>query len=164
MHMKTIGVLQIRRYQDSDYNTVWNLHISGLEQFDVDLGISSLEDDLRDIQNHYIKNGGEFLVGLHRGKIVCMGAFRRKSASLAEIKRMRVHQDYQKSGLGQIMLTTLEAEASRLGYTELCLDTTAQMLPARKLYEKNGYTETRRGQIAGLEIVYYYKKLARNKG
>jgi GNAT superfamily N-acetyltransferase len=40
-----------------------------------------------------------------------MGAFRRTDPERAEIKRMRVHPDYQGRGFGQIILSELEARA-----------------------------------------------------
>jgi hypothetical protein len=58
-----------------------------------------------------------------------------------------------------MILNQLEEQASRIGYTELCLDTTTKQVPAQKLYVKNGYREVRRGNLAGLEMVYYEKKL-----
>ena len=88
-----------------------------------------------------------------------MGAFRRKSDTLAEIKRMRVLPEYQRRGFGQIILNQLEEKAFQLGYTELCLDTTTKQIAAQKIYEKNGFTEVRRGMMPPFEVIYYHKSL-----
>lgn len=117
------------------------------------------DEDLHDIENHYLNNGGEFLVGILDNKIVCMGAFRKKSDTLAEIKRMRVLPGYQRRGFGQMILTRLEQEAVQMGYTELCLDTTTLQAPAQKFYEKNGYIEVGREQVPQFELILYRKKL-----
>ena len=151
-------MLEIRRYQDADNPAVWELHHLALEATGAYYP-GKWNDDLHDIQNHYLQNGGEFLVGTLDGKIVCMGAFRRKSDTLAEIKRMRVLPEYQRRGFGQIILNQLEEKAFQLGYTELCLDTTTKQIAAQKIYEKNGFTEVRRGMMPPFEVIYYHKSL-----
>ncbi len=87
-----------------------------------------------------------------------MGALKKKSDSVGEIKRMRVHPYYQRKGLGQLMLNKLEDKARQLGYKELHLDTTTKQIPAQKLYEKNGYRQASRISYAGLDIIFYIKK------
>ena len=86
-----------------------------------------------------------------------MGAFRRTSPERAEIKRMRVHPDYQGRGIGQIILSELEARA--IGYTTLHLDTSVVQVPAQKLYEKNGFLEVSRDTYQDLEVILYEKQL-----
>jgi ribosomal protein S18 acetylase RimI-like enzyme len=151
-------MLEIRRYRDADNPAVLELHQLALEATGAYYP-GKWNDDLHDIQNHYLQNGGEFLVGTLDGKIVCMGAFRRKSDTLAEIKRMRVLPEYQRRGFGQIILNQLEEKAFQLGYTELCLDTTTKQIAAQKIYEKNGFTEVRRGMMPPFEVIYYHKSL-----
>jgi ribosomal protein S18 acetylase RimI-like enzyme len=152
-------MFEIRQYRESDKEAVWNLHSLALRPMGVHVTHGPWDDDLNDVQNHYLKDGGEFLVGLLDHRLICMGAFRRKSDTLAEIKRMRVHPDYQRKGFGQTILSMLEAEAGQMGYREICLDTTTKQFPAQKLYEKNGYQEIRRGVYGELEIIFYLKKL-----
>jgi ribosomal protein S18 acetylase RimI-like enzyme len=151
-------MLEIRRYQDADNPAVLELHQLALEATGAYYP-GKWNDDLHDIQNHYLQNGGEFLVGTLDGKIVCMGAFRRKSDTLAEIKRMRVNPDDQRRGFGQIILKELESRARQLGYTELCLDTTTLQIAAQKMYQKNGFTATGRGRMPPFEVIYYHKSL-----
>ena len=82
-----------------------------------------------------------------------------KTDTAAEIKRMRVHPDYQRRGFGQEILDKLEEKARKSGYTELYLDTTTKQIPAQKFYEKNGYVESDRGKLERLEVIFYRKKL-----
>ena len=154
------SILNIRKYRPSDKDAVWDLHYLALEPTGAMLpGGPWIDDDLNDIKNQYINDNGTFLVGVLNKKIVCMGALKKKSDSRAEIKRMRVHPDFQRTGYGQIILNKLEEKARQLGYTELCLDTTTKQIPAQKLYEKNDYHEVRRTKYAGLEIIFYEKKI-----
>lgn len=151
--------LKIRRYKPSDNEAVWELHRLALEPTGAMLSDGKWNDDFNDIENHYLNNGGEFIVGTIDNRIVCMGALRKKSETMAEIKRMRIHPDYQRKGLGQLILDRLEERARQLGYTELCLDTTTKQVPAQKLYEKNGYIEVNRDLFMGFEVICYEKKI-----
>ena len=155
-------MFSIRRYQPTDKEIVKALYYAGLEQFDADLridGYLSLDKDLDNIENVYINNGGDFLVGVLDGEFVAMGALRKLSNTKGEIKRMAVRRDQQRQGYGQAIFTRLLQIAVELGYQELCLDTTAQNLPAQRLYEKLGFVEVRRFQIGRLKVVFYNKRV-----
>jgi ribosomal protein S18 acetylase RimI-like enzyme len=102
----------------------------------------SWDADIDDIEGTYLGNRGEFLVGELDGEVVAMGGFRRKTEKMAELKRMRVHPNYQRRGFGQAILTELERRAKSLGYSVFCLDTMSTMLPAQRLYSKNGFMQT----------------------
>jgi GNAT superfamily N-acetyltransferase len=157
-YSEALLMLEIRRYQAADNPAVRELHHRALEATGAYFP-GKWNDDLDDIPNHYLQNGGEFLVGTLDGKIVAMGAFRKKSATLAEIKRMRVLPEYQSRGFGQAIFNQLEAKAIQLGYTELCLDTTTLQIAAQKMYEKNGFSAIGRGQQPPFEVIYYHKNL-----
>ena len=123
------------------------------------MGNGPWDDDIRHIEEVYLQSGGEFLVGEYDGQVVAMGALKRSSAEHAEIKRMRVAPAFQGRGFGQAMLQALEHEAKARGYTTLHLDTTVKQISAQRLYAKNGYQEMRRGVIAGMETIFFEKRL-----
>lgn len=150
----------IRRYERTDHAEVWELHLAALSAVGADAGRGPWDDDLFDVEGVYLDSGGEFLVGILGGQVVAMGALKRTSDERAEIKRMRVSPGEQRRGLGQAMLAALEHRAGELGYRELHLDTTSGQKAARRLYEKNGYREVRRGEWRGYEMIFYEKSLA----
>lgn len=149
----------LRRYTPTDREAVEHLHVHAIQQVGAYLGRGPWDDDVYTIEETYLNNQGEFLIGEWNGIFVAMGAFRRTGPERAEIKRMRVYPDYQGRGLGQIILTELEARARALGYKTLHLDTAVIQVPARKLYEKNGYREVGRDIYGGLEVILYEKQL-----
>lgn len=69
------------------------------------------------------------------------GALKRINESHGEIKSMRAHPDYRSKGVGKAVLAHLIAEAQARGYARLSLETgsTEQFLPARSLYQSNGF-------------------------
>ena len=107
--------LEVRRYRDTDHDEVWTLHVLGLQQAGVYAGDAPWDDDLHQVERVYLNKRGEFLVGTYASRIVAMGAFKQTSDERAEIKRMRVHPDFQGRGFGQLILQELEAQARALG-------------------------------------------------
>jgi N-acetylglutamate synthase-like GNAT family acetyltransferase len=65
-----------------------------------------------------------------------MGALRSMTETRGEIKRMRVHPDFQHCGLGQMILSRLEAHAVALGYQTLHLDTSTLQVATQHFYRK----------------------------
>lgn len=57
----------------------------------------------------------------------------------AEIKRLYVRPEFRNHGLAQKLLAELERAAAELGYEWLYLDTTDEMHPAQRLYQRSGY-------------------------
>ena len=149
------GGLRIRRYEPGDREAVWRLHNEALDAVGAHLGNGEWDDDLHGIEGAYLEAGGEFLVGVLDGRVVAMGALRRISQEVAEIKRMRVEPALQGRGYGQALLDALHGRAAELGYSTLRLDTTVHQRVARSLYEGNGYGEARRGRIGPFDCVFY---------
>lgn len=158
--MEKQELLEIRRYRDADHDEVWTLHILGLQQAGAYAGDGPWDDDLHQIERVYLNNRGEFLVGTYAGRIVAMGAFKQTSDERAEIKRMRVHPDFQGRGFGRIILQELEAGARALGYTVLHLDTSTVQVAAQHLYRKNGFKETGETRVMrGFTDILFEKRI-----
>jgi GNAT superfamily N-acetyltransferase len=150
----------LRRYTPADREAVAYLHVHAIQQTGAYLGRGLWDDDVYAIEEAYLKKRGEFLIGECDGLFVAMGALKRTSPERAEIKRMRVHPDYQGRGYGQLILEELEARASALGYQILHLDTSILQIPAQKLYEKNGFRAVGRDMYQDLEVILYEKQLS----
>jgi len=154
-------VLEWRSFRDDDAEAVWRLHNLALDQAGAHGGRGPWENDLRDIPATYLDTGGDFLVGLIDDELVAMGGLVRHCPDEAEIKRMRVHPNFQRRGLGRLMLERLEDRAQALGRRTIRLDTTDQQIAARRLYESAGYQETGRRQTARFLFIDYAKALDR---
>jgi ribosomal protein S18 acetylase RimI-like enzyme len=153
-------VFRLRSFQGDDAAAVRKLHDAALEDAGVHGGRGPWEDDLRDIAATYLESGGDFLVGLAGVELVGMGGFLRRTSEQAEIKRMRVHPEFQRRGLGRQILEELEARIQALDYSEIRLDTTEGQVAARRLYEGAGYRETGRRQQGRFLFIDYAKSLS----
>jgi ribosomal protein S18 acetylase RimI-like enzyme len=156
-------MLNIRRYQPSDHAAVWDLHKTALLAAGAYIEGSAFDADLYQIEAVYLDGYGEFLIGTIQDRIVAMGALRRTDPARAEIKRMRVHADFQRQGFGQAIYTALEKRAQELGYSVLHLDTAVVLVGAQHFYAKNGFKEVRRGKLGILDCIFYEKRIGSGK-
>jgi putative acetyltransferase len=78
---------------------------------------------------------------LDGGTLVGCGAIKRLDASHAEVKSMRSAPARQRSGIASLLLGHMIAEATRMGFARLSLETgsTEFFAPARNLYAKFGF-------------------------
>lgn len=78
---------------------------------------------------------------LDAGTLVGCGAIKRWDRGHAEVKAMRTSRSRQRDGVGSLLLAHIVAEARRMGYARLSLETgsTEFFEPARRLYEKFGF-------------------------
>ena len=155
--------LHLRRYEPGDRDAVWELHLAALARSGAEAGEEYFAD-LRDVERLYLEAGGEFLLGFIEGRLVAMGALRRTSHESAEVLRMRVRPGWRRRGFGEAILEALETRAREAGFQALHLETTAQQVAARRLYEKHGFVERSRGERLGYEVVRFEKELGVEAG
>lgn len=152
-------MFELRSFRVEDGEAVWGLHDLALDDAGVHGGRGPWEDDLRDIGGSYVEPGGAFVVAFAEGKLVGMGGLMRRSGEEAEVRRMRVHPDFQRRGLGRRILDELEGRARELGFRAIRLDTTEEQVAARRLYEGAGYRETGRRRTERFAFVDFAKRL-----
>ena len=135
------------------------LHRSAIVGFT--LGMSQQEDeaDLVAIEQVYLRDGGEFLVGFISERLVAMGGFKRLTDISAELRRMRINRELQGKGYGTQLLRALERLAFQSGIRTLCLDTARRRPLTLKFYRKYGYQETGQGFYGEVETVRFSKTL-----
>ena len=75
------------------------------------------------------------------------------------LDNVAVHPDYQGRGFGRKLIELAEAEALRLGFSNITLYTNLEMTQNIELYKKLGFVETERKQEQGYERVYMQKFL-----
>jgi GNAT superfamily N-acetyltransferase len=83
--------------------------------------------------------GGVFVVSRVEGRAVGCGGICRFDETRAELKRMYVVPTERGRGLGRELLESLEAEARRLGYAGIVLETGELQPESLGLYASAGY-------------------------
>lgn len=153
------GEREIRSYRISDHDAVWDLHNLALNRVNAHGGNGAWDDDLHHVPEVYLQAGGEFLVGTLGGTVVAIGALKRLDGTRAEVKRMRVHPDFQRQGWGSAILNALEVRAAELGYRILSLDTTTRQTAAQAFYTRHGYRQVGQGRYGPFDLLLYEKQL-----
>ncbi len=100
---------------------------------------SKWHDDLKEIKKNYLDSHGTFLLWLVEDKIIGMGGLLRVDTNTANVKRIRVHPDYQRKGLSGKILVELEKRGRKLGYRKLVANTAKGNIPAEKMFLKANF-------------------------
>jgi len=88
----------------------------------------------------FVEPDGVFLVVRDdEGRAIGCGGVCRFDGTRAELKRMYVVPEARGRGLGRLLLLELEAEARRLGYARIVLETGDRQPEALGLYASAGY-------------------------
>ena len=151
--------MRLTRYCNEYQEPMLALHRSAITGFT--LGMSQQEDeaDLVAIEQVYLRDGGEFLVGFINERLVAMGGFKRLAGTSAELRRMRIERELQGRGCGTQLLRELERLAFQSGILTLRLDTARRRPLTLEFYRKHGYQETGRGFYGEVETVQFSKAL-----
>ncbi len=151
--------MRLIRYQPEHREPMLALHRSAIAGFTLGMGQQEDEADLMAIERVYLRDGGEFLIGLINEKLVAMGGFKRLSDTSAELRRMRIEPELQGRGYGTQLLRELERIAFQYGVRTLCLDTARRRPLTLEFYRKHGYQETGQGSYGEIETVQFSKTL-----
>ncbi len=147
------------RYQPEYQEAMIALHRSVLEGFALGMSQQQDEADLMTVEEVYLRNGGEFLVGFIGMRLVAMGGFKRLADGVAELRRMRITPDLQGRGNGTLLLEELERRAFRSGARTLCLEAASRRALTLEFYRKHGYKESGQGVYGAVETVRFSKIL-----
>jgi ribosomal protein S18 acetylase RimI-like enzyme len=147
--------LTFRRYRDDDHAAVWSVFAATTAQ----LGFSNgpWDEDMLSIKHAYLEAGGDFIVGELDGEIVAHAALLREVEGRAKVRRVAVHPDVQRRGIGQSLMAEVEIHARQLGIVVLHLD--ASQVAAQALYRGCGYKETGHLVLGGVNCILYEKYL-----
>ena len=105
----------------------------------VDLSFQGFEHELEHLATAYGPPDGAFLLAeLNGDSLGCVG-LRRFSNDTGEIKRLFVTPAGRGQGIGRLLAEGIIAEARRLAYSRLVLDTLPSMAAARALYASLGF-------------------------
>ena len=106
----------------------------------VDLGYQDFAAELAALPGKYAPPAGELLLARGDGEpLGCVGLRPLAAAGACEMKRLFLAPSARGLGLGRALAEAVVAEARRIGYRELFLDTLPSMASAIALYEQMGF-------------------------
>src|SRR5262249_20772077 len=101
---------------------------------DFDLELASLPGD-------YSPPGGRLLLALDGREAAGCVALRKLEEQTREMKRLYVRPAFRGAGVGRALAEAVIAEARRIGYRRMRLDTLPEMVKARAMYAELGFRE-----------------------
>ncbi|HEX8266013.1 MAG TPA: GNAT family N-acetyltransferase [Pyrinomonadaceae bacterium] len=108
----------------------------------VDLCFQQFEDELENLPGKYAAPEGRLLLAKTFETIAGCAALRKIDAKTCEMKRLFVRETFRGIGLGKQLTEILIADARKIGYRKIRLDTLPDKMPsAVRLYERLGFRQ-----------------------
>ena len=115
---------------------LFRAYASSLE---IDLGHQGFSEELAALPGAYAQPQGDILLAKKGDHVLGCVALKRLEDGIAEIKRLYVRPQARGQGVARALVAAMLAEAAKLGYGEVKLDTLPQMEGAIALYRSFGF-------------------------
>jgi ribosomal protein S18 acetylase RimI-like enzyme len=160
----------IRSFRREDLPACTQLYVDGLvggRMAENDTGV-----DIDDIESAYMSTPGSHFwvaetktVGNGGGThVIGMIGVQQHEQSVGEIRRLRVHHDFRRRGVGSALVEQALKFCRDRGYLKIALDTFMEREPAIRLFEKFHFRHSRTRSVMGKEVMHFYLDLYQRDG
>ena len=159
-----LSKLAMRLAAEDDHAAVRDLFRAGLIE-----GLVPENDtgaDMENINEAYFSDEGQsaLWVADYDSAIVGMVGVQKTSDHGAEVRRLRVHADFRRKGVGAKLMEQALSFCRHHGYLKVTLDVRIERGPAIALFEKFGFQLNRTREINGRRMLDFYVDLYSDPG
>jgi len=135
---------RLRRANNADCRKIVELVYAVLREYQLKPDPESTDADLKDIEHSYFERGGVFYVLEEKdGSIIGACGLYSIDKATCELRKMYLHSSYRGKGFGKLLLDDALAEARRMGFRKMTLETASVLKEAISLYKSYGFAEYR---------------------
>lgn len=119
--------------------------------------------DIENLADAYFSDEGQsaLWVADYRDEIVGMVGVQKTSDHQAEVRRLRVRENFRRRGVGAKLMEQALAFCQHHGYLKVILDVRIERGPAISLFEKFGFKLARTRELDGRKMLDFYVDLYR---
>ncbi len=133
---------RLRRASNNDCEAVTRLVYGVLKEYGLEPDPDVTDADLKDIEQSYFARGGMFFVLEDRdGSIIGAYGLYPLENQTCELRKMYLDKSHRRKGLGRFLLDSALAEARKLGFRRMTLETASVLKEAIALYKRYGFVE-----------------------
>jgi GNAT superfamily N-acetyltransferase len=141
---------------DADFRKVRTLFREYAYLLGAEMCVDDLEAEPNELPGRYRRPRGGLFFASHNAEVAGCVAFRPLTDAICEMKRLFVRPKSRGVGIGRQLAERVIAEASRIGYSCIRLDTLPSMVAAVRLYEsldfaRHGNGECENGHSISME-------------
>ncbi len=131
--------------------------IEGDSEFKKYLELQNYSHETENLEEKYGLPYGRLYVALFDGSVTGCIALRKIDEENAELKRLYVKPEYRGNKIGNILLEHILAEAKKIGYKHILLDTLPFLTTAIEMYKKVGFYEIESYNNSPMDNLIYLK-------
>jgi len=121
------------------------------------LAIQNYDEEMRHLNAKYgMPDGRLYLVYCDEKLAGCIG-LRKIDRQNCEMKRLYIRPAFRGKKLGTLLVETIIADARKIGYSQMLLDTLPFLQPAIHMYKKLGFYEIPRYNDSPMDTSIYMK-------
>lgn len=125
-----------------DIKTIRELFTEYQTWLQFSLCFQGFDKELAELPGKYAPPLGRLYLAESQGEICgCVALRPMDDAGVCEMKRLFVREPFRGRGIGRMLTERIVADARRIGYHTMRLDTLQRMEEARALYQQLGFTE-----------------------
>ena len=134
------GKIEIRSFAPDDQDRAKTLILDGLADHFNTID-PTLNPDLQNIEESYLRRGSLFLVAEAGQDLVGTGALIAETEDVGRIVRLSVASSHRRLGIGRLITKHLIDAAQSFHFSKILVETNDDWFDAIRLYKRCGFTE-----------------------